>query len=101
MSDGASAISKARLDLIKLRDSFAVKAAGAKPTTSLESIEWKRLSVQTRMLLLVFSGVDGELETLALRDWHELPRPEQHVLILSIRRMRSEFMGLVALARHA
>lgn len=94
-------LATARKKLTQLRDEAAVRAAGERPSTSLESIEWKRLSIQTRTLLIIFAGIDGDLDSLALRDWHEMPRPEQFQLILSIRRMRGEFMDLVALARHA
>lgn len=101
MTGAALEVAKARKNLVELRDKFAVKAAAGTPTTSLESIEWQKLHITTRMLLLVFAGCDGELETLSARDWHELPQPERFALVVSIRRMRGELMGLVALARHA
>lgn len=88
-----------RSKLTALRDEFAAKSAGTIRTTSLESLEWERLHVQTRMLMLLVSGVDGNLDALALRDWHELPRPEQMAVRISIRGMRSELLGLVALTR--
>jgi hypothetical protein len=91
-----------RSKLTALRDEFAAKSAGLIRTTSLESIEWARLHVQTRMLMLLVAGVDGDsdnLEGLALRDWHELPRPEQMAVRISIRGIRSELLGLVALTR--
>lgn len=101
MSGAALEVAKQRKKLLELRDKFAAKDAWGYVPTSLESIEWQKLHVTTRMLLLVFTGCDGELETLALRDWHELPQPERFALVVSVRRMRGELMGLVALARHA
>lgn len=94
-------LDQARKKLQQLRDEAAVRSKGYKPTTSLESIEWKRLSVQTRTMLIIFAGIDGDLDQLAVRDWHEMPRPEQVQLVLIIRRMRCEFTDLVALVRHA
>jgi hypothetical protein len=88
-----------RSKLSALRDEFAVRSADTIRTTSLESIEWARLHVQTRMLMLLVSGVDGDLDGLALRNWHELPRPEQMAVRLAIRGLRSELLGLVALTR--
>ena len=52
------------------------------------------------MLMLLVAGVDGDLDALALRNWHELPRPEQCAVNISIRGLRAELLGLVALARH-
>jgi hypothetical protein len=89
-----------RKQLKKLRDEAAVRVAGEKPTTSLESIEWKKMHVYTRSCLLLFAGVDGDLEALASRDWHELPQPERVQIVLGIRSLRAELLGLVALARH-
>lgn len=89
-----------RSKLLKLRDEFAAKEDGRRATTSLESIEWQRLRTGTRVLMLLVAGCDGDLEALALRDWHELPRPEQLAVHIAVRGMRSELLGLVALARH-
>jgi hypothetical protein len=89
-----------RLRLRQLRDEFKALSLGHKPTTSLESIEWERLHLHTRMLILMAAGVDGDLESLALRNWHELPRPEQQAVNIEIRGLRNQLMGLVALARH-
>lgn len=87
--------------LHKLRDEFAVKNAGARTTTSLESIEWKKLRVQTRILMLVTAGIDGDdLDGMARKDWHEFPRPEQLALHIAFRSMRNELMDLIALVRH-
>jgi hypothetical protein len=95
-----SVLDAQRKQLKKLRDEAAVRAAGEKPTTSLESIEWKKMHIYTRSCLLLFAGVDGDLEALASRDWHELPQPERVQIVLGIRSLRSELLGLVALARH-
>lgn len=89
-----------RSQLRKLRDEFAVKAAGERPTTSLESIEWKGMHLHTRCVLLMVAGCDGDLQALGSRDWHELPPPERVQLVIAVRSMRAELMGLVALARH-
>lgn len=87
--------------LLKLRDEFAVKNAGARPTTSLESIEWAKLRVQTRVLMLVSAGIDGDdLYGMAEKNWHEFPRPEQLALHSAFRFMRNEMMDLIALVRH-
>lgn len=77
-----------------------MKAAGEKPTTSLESIEWKAMHLYTRCVLMMHAGFDGNLEALGARDWHELPQPERVAIVLSVRSMRAELLGLVALARH-
>lgn len=89
-----------RSKLLKLRDEFAVKNEWGRATTSLESIEWEKLHIQTRILMLLDAGCDGELQDMAAKNWHELPRPEQLAVNLSIRRLRCELLGLVALARH-
>lgn len=86
--------------LTKLRDEFAVRAAGKVHTTSLESIEWQRMHVQTRILLLVAAGIDGELEPMALKDWQEYPPPERLALRGAIRHLRREMFELVGLARY-
>lgn len=87
--------------LLKLRDDARIHAAGKRPTTSLESIEWDRLRVQTRILMIVTAGIDGEdLDAMAKKDWHEFPRPEQLALHIAFRSMRNELMDLIALVRH-
>lgn len=87
--------------LLKLRDDARIHAAGKRPTTSLESIEWDRLRVQTRILMLVTAGIDGDdLDAMAQKDWHEYPRPEQLALHIAFRSMRNEMMNLIALVRH-
>jgi len=95
-----SAFDLQRQQLKKLRDEAAVRAAGGKATTSLESIEWQRMHVYTRSCLLLFAGCDGDLEALASRGWHELPTPERVQVVLGIRQLRGQLLGLVALARH-
>lgn len=84
-----------------LRDEFKARSLGYKATTSLESIEWARLHVDTRVILLLSAGIDGEkLHDMALKNWHEFPRPEALRINIEVRRLRSELLSLVALARH-
>jgi hypothetical protein len=77
-------LDRQRSNLSKLRDEFAVRAAGEKPTTSLESVEWKRMHLHTRCVLLMVAGVDGDLEALGARDWHELPHPERVAILYAL-----------------
>lgn len=87
-----------RKKLHKLRDEFALRAAQSR-FADADALEWARLSDETKMLLLLAAGADGELRALAGRDWNELPDTERAAVRVQVRALRAELTPLYALVR--
>lgn len=86
-----------RIRLRELQREAAQRASNGR-SGSAESREWAGLPSHYRMALVLLSGIDGEIEELALRDWREMPPPERDAIRRQIRALRTCLLPLRALA---
>lgn len=86
-----------RIRLRELQREAAQRASNGR-SGSAESREWAGLASHYRMALVLLSGIDGEIEELALRDWREMPPPERDAIRRQIRALRTCLLPLRALA---
>lgn len=86
-----------RTRLRELQREAAQRASNGR-SGSAESREWAGLASHYRMALVLLSGIDGEIEELALRDWREMPPPERDAIRRQIRALRTCLLPLRALA---
>ena len=74
----AATINEARARLRELREEYASAKHDKAP------IQWARMSVEVRVLLLTFAGIDAaqdhELVDLARKDWREFTPREQQAI---------------------
>lgn len=80
-----------------LRDEFTKLATGGRMSDS-ESAEWRKLDLGHKMAMLLLAGVDGDLVTLADRDWRELPKVERDAIKAEVRAAKLAFSRVVALS---
>ena len=63
-----------------------------------ENQEWFGLPEELRMAILLLAQVDGDLKTLAHRDWRETPPPERAAIKAVSRSVKRHGARLIALA---
>ena len=86
--------------LMSLRDELVASSSNGRYNDAA-SREWRELTNNWRMALLLIAGVgDGadDLGTLASRSWQEMPPPEREQLRSVIRDAKKHLTRLVALA---
>lgn len=76
----------------------ALQRASNQRWSNAESKEWAALSREHRMSLHLLAGIDGDLPTLALREWRELPGPERAAIKAEVRAMRDAMKGVFSLS---
>lgn len=89
-----------RAQLMKLRDEFVRRASRGRYADAA-GCEWRELPSNWRMALLMLAGVGvdvADLDTLANREWLEMPQPERDALREVVRGARRHLGGLTALA---
>lgn len=86
--------------LMKLRDEMA-RAASHGRFADAAACEWRMLPRSWRKDLITLAGLAPDellLESLAGRDWHEIPPPERLRISGVVRGAKRHLSGLVALA---
>lgn len=86
--------------LVALRDEFVQLASNGR-FESAAAKEWRTLPRTWRMTLLLVAGLGvdtDDLDTLAVRDWQEMPEPEQREVRYVVREARRVLGQLTALA---
>lgn len=84
----------------ELRDEF-VRIASDGRFVDAASREWRRIPMVWRMALVMMAGAGEDtesLESLAARDWREMPPPERDALRGIVRGAKRHLGGLTALA---
>ena len=87
-----------RPKLAALQDEFRLRALSQSGST-MKSVEWGKLPTMTRLVFLLMAGIDGESETLAVREWREFNLPEQAGIQSAMRQLRGALLGAQALCR--
>jgi hypothetical protein len=85
-----------RKKLVKLREDF--RRNSGRGYIDAENQEWFALPPRWRMALLLMCGVDGDLGTLASRDFKAMPPPERGAIKSEVRLAKRHFTRMVALA---
>lgn len=86
--------------LAALRDEYVRIATDGRFVDSA-SREWRRIPITWRMALVMMAGAGDDtesLESLASRDWREMPPPEREALRSIVRGAKRHLGGLTALA---
>ena len=86
--------------LAALRDEFVRIATDGRFVDSA-SREWRGIPMNWRMALVLMAGLGVEtesIESLASRDWREMPPPEREALRSMVRSAKRHLGGLTALA---
>lgn len=86
-----------RKKLPALREEFA-KLASRGRFVDAESQDWYALPERWRMVLLILCGIDGDMPTLAARNFQELPPPERRAIKAEVRIAQRIFARLPGLA---
>lgn len=89
-----------RQKLTVLRDEFVRIATDGRFVDSA-SREWRGIPMVWRMALVMMAGAGDDtesLESLAARDWREMPPPEREALRGIVRGAKRHLCGLTALA---
>lgn len=81
----------------ELRKEFAARA-DTRQWSNAEDREWKSIPAEWRMALLLLAGVDGDLGSLANRDFQRMPLPERAAVKSEVRLAGRLFARLRALA---
>lgn len=84
-----------RARLAALRAELA-QSSGSKRAVVTAASEWESLSLQFRLFVLVFCGVD-EPETLLARGWREMPLAERQAVAVCVRELRDQLARLFVL----
>lgn len=78
-----------------LRDEFARNATERGPG------QWKKLNLETRVVLLMLAGIDAsgdqDLSDIAAREWREYTPPEQAAIRTAGNALRWQLSGAAAL----
>lgn len=85
--------------LFDLRNEYVEVVSGGRYMDAA-SAEWKRLPLDWRVLLVMKAGMGSDhqsLESLAQRNWLEIPPPERDELRLQVRIAKTCFMKMFAL----
>ena len=85
--------------LFDLRNEYVEVVSGGRYMDAA-SAEWKRIPLEWRVLLVMKAGMGSDhqsLESLAQRNWLEIPPPERDELRLQVRVAKTCFMKMFAL----
>ena len=85
-------------EIARLRDLAALSACRSN-ASSMDAVEWSRLSREHRIVFLMLAGVDDDVDLIAEKHWREFTQPEVASVKASIRCMRVAMLSVSALVR--
>ena len=101
-----SAAAVVEVSPVQAREREKLREIRAKTIASIEgaragdpsSLEWQKLTRESRMVFLMMAGIDGEVTALAMKAWREFTPPEKRAVAVAIRAIKRDLEKLYVLA---
>jgi hypothetical protein len=87
--------------LRQLRNKIALENAKTRGylKDTLDAVEWVRMDSAARMVVMVFAGIDGDMQELGRKDWREFAPPEQDAIRHAVRALARATASCQSLGR--